>query len=70
MCQFCSECDISDLISPLIGEGLVKRFYTLNSKGKYTLLDLSSTQRVADLRFLLSTRKITKCILSFGVECK
>ena len=64
---------------------------TLNSKRKYTLLDLLSTQRVTDLRwilgvpnipcevgqtvldfkgsFLLSTHKITKCILSFGVEC-
>ncbi len=56
---------------------------TLNSKRKYTLLDLSSTQRVLDLRRIryalvptsfgfqgISTRKITKCILSFGVECR
>ena len=28
----------------------VRRLYTLNSKRKYTVLDLSSSQRVTDLR--------------------
>ncbi len=54
---------------------------TLNSKSKCTLSDMSSTQWILkdisvflllDFKgsFLLSARKITKCILSFGVECR
>ena len=55
---------------------LQKKVYTFRfveySEGSGPEMNLGGAQPVLDFKgsFLLSARKITKCILTFGVECR